>query len=199
MPELAQHLILSRCSHCGVDQPSLNKVSHFLTGDYKGQNERMWHTFSCTRCGGVITAWAYKGSINIVEMYPEPMDVDDALPERAKEYLNQAINSISAPAGAVMLAASSVDAMLKEKNLTTGNLYSRIEKAVEEHLITPEMGQWAHSVRLDANEQRHADNDADLPNESDAKKVIDFAQALGTFLFVLPSRVNRGIQNAENS
>jgi predicted protein tyrosine phosphatase len=98
-----------------------------------------------------------------------------------------------------MLAASSVDAMLKSKGLNDGSLYSRIEQAVKEHLITPEMAKWAHSVRLDANDQRHADNNATLPNEDDAKKVIDFVQALGTFLFVLPERVNKGIQEAKSS
>jgi hypothetical protein len=48
------------------------------------------------------------------------------IPDRAREYLEQAISSISAPAGAIMLAASSVDAMLKEKGLNSGKLYSRI-------------------------------------------------------------------------
>ena len=72
-------------------------------------------------------------------MYPAPMEVDQALPGRAREYLEQAINSISAPAGAVMLVASAVDSMLKEKGLVDGTLYSRINKAAEEHLITQEM------------------------------------------------------------
>jgi DNA-directed RNA polymerase subunit RPC12/RpoP len=199
MPELGHQLILSRCPHCGVDRPSLNLVAQFETKNFQGNSARIWNSYACTRCGGVISAWAIKGSISICEMYPAPMDVDEAIPGRAKEYLEQAINSISAPAGAVMLAASSVDAMLKNKGLNDGSLYSRIEKAVTEHLITSEMGKWAHSVRLDANDQRHADNDAALPNENGAKKVIDFVQALGTFLFVLPARVNRGIQDAENS
>jgi len=132
-------------------------------------------------------------------MYPAPLEVEDSIPERAKEYLEQAINSISAPAGAVMLAASSVDAMLKEKGLTEGNLYSRINLAVKNHLITEEMSHWAHEVRLEANDQRHSDNDASLPTSEEARKLIDFVQALGMFLFVLPSQVDRGIANAQSS
>jgi len=61
------------------------------------------------------------------------------------------------------------------------------------------MAQWAHDVRLDANEQRHADDDSPLPTPDDAKRVIDFVQALGMFLFVLPGRVKRGIENAKSS
>jgi hypothetical protein len=115
------------------------------------------------------------------------------LPERPRTFLSQAKESLHAPAGAVMLAASAVDAMLKQRGLTEGSLYSRIEKAAAEHLITEEMAQWAHAVRLDANDQRHADEAATLPTESDAQRSIDFAVALGDILFVLPARVERGL------
>jgi len=91
-----------------------------------------------------------------------------------------------------MLAASSVDAMLKEKGLKQGKLYGRINEAAKQHLITEEMATWAHEVRLDANDERHADEEAELPSTDDAERVIEFALALAQFLFVLPSRVERG-------
>ena len=95
---------------------------------------------------------------NIEGMCPQPIEVDEALPAREKEYLGQAINSISAPAGVVMLAASAVDAMLKAKGLTEGSLYARINEAAQNHIITDEMAHWAHEVRLEANDQRHSDS-----------------------------------------
>ena len=73
------------------------------------------------------------------ETFPSSPEVDEALPEKARTYLRQALNSLSAPAGAVMLAASAVDAMLKGKGLKEGSLYSRIDKAATDHLITKEM------------------------------------------------------------
>jgi hypothetical protein len=91
-----------------------------------------------------------------------------------------------------MLAASSVDAMLKAKGYKEGKLYTRIEKALEDHLITPEMADWAHEVRLDANDQRHDDEEAPLPEQSDAEKVTEFTSALAQFLFVLLARIQRG-------
>ncbi len=71
-------------------------------------------------------------------------DVDESIPATARAYLTQSLNSLHVPAGAVMLAASSVDAMLKAKNYLEGSLYARIEKAVADNLITPEMAEWAH-------------------------------------------------------
>jgi Domain of unknown function (DUF4145) len=93
-----------------------------------------------------------------------------------------------------MLAASSVDGMLKAKNYKNGSLYSRIEQAMDDHLITSEMAKWAHQVRLDANEPRHADQAAPLRDSSDASRSIHFAQALAMFLFTLPANVTRGLK-----
>lgn len=129
---------------------------------------------------------------DIEQMWPSAQTVDESIPVRARQFLTQAINSIHAPSGAVMLAASSVDAMLKEIGLVKGDLYGRIKTAAEQHRITAEMAEWAHEVRLDANDQRHADQGAELPNESDAQRAIEFVSALAQFLFVLPSRVKRG-------
>lgn len=125
-------------------------------------------------------------------MYPSPRDVPNEVPQRARDLLLQAYSSIQAPAGAVVLAAGAIDAMLKAKNLKNGTLYQRIEQAVAQHIITADMGEWAHDVRLDANDQRHADESVSLPSEEDVTRVLDFAEALAEYLFVLPARVKRG-------
>jgi hypothetical protein len=88
---------------------------------------------------------------------------------------------------------SAVDAMLKEKGHQEGTLNQRINKSVEDHLLTQEMGDWAHHVRLEANDPRHADKDADIPTQEQAEQSIEFTEALAEILFVLPSRVKRGI------
>jgi hypothetical protein len=95
-----------------------------------------------------------------------------------------------------MLAASSVDSMLKLKGYKEGSLYTRIEQAAQQHLITADMRKWAHDVRLDANDQRHADDNVPLPSVENAKRCVDFAQALAQFIFVLPARVQSGIAEA---
>lgn len=47
--------------------------------------------------------------------------------------------------------------VLKEKGYKDGSLHKRIEKAASDHLITKDMSDRAHPVRLEANDQRHAD------------------------------------------
>jgi len=196
MPYLKTHLDLNRCPHCNVDTPRLETIQQIDTYDYQNIKHRVWRFYCCSRCGGVVTAAALKWDDATIEIYPAPLDVDTSIPERAREYLEQAINSLNSPAGAIMLSASSVDAMLKAKGYKDGNLNSRIDKAASDHLITDDMAKWAHQVRLDANDQRHADEEAPLPTSNDARLSIDFTIALGQFLFVLPARVQRGIQEA---
>ena len=197
MPALENELELSRCPHCQVDRPRLAFSSQFETRTHNGTNQRFWRTYVCSRCGGAVLAASDTQIGEATEMYPKATEVDDTVEPRAREYLGQALSTLHAPGGSILLSASAVDTMLKDKGYTEGSLYSRIDKAKEDHLITEEMAKWAHQVRLDANEQRHADEDAPLPEEEEAKTCVNFALALAEFLYVLPARVTRGIQESE--
>jgi len=196
MPHLQSQLVLERCPHCRVANPNISIVHKFQTRAFDQSNLRNWGIYNCNRCGGVTTVAAQSDGGWVSEMFPDQIEIDNSLPAKAKAFLHQAVDSLHAPSGAIMLAASSIDAMLKEKGYTAGKLYSRINKAAEDHLITSGMAEWAHEVRLDANDERHADEDAKLPDGKDAKKTVDFALALAEFLFILPSKVQRGIKEA---
>ena len=112
------------------------------------------------------------------------------------------MGSLHAPPLAQIGASRSVDSMLKAKGygddalIKRGykdpKLFHRIEAALADHLITQEMADWAHEVRLDANEQRHVDETVPDPTKDDAERTIKFAKALAEYLFVLPSMVTRG-------
>lgn len=187
-------LPLERCPHCNIAKPTLNRIwGPTETKDYSEGGKRVWSTYRCASCGGVVLVCSPQNQdTNISEIWPTPQAVAEVVPDRAREFLAQAIASLHAPAGAVMLTASAVDAMLKDKGYKDGSLYSRIDSAAKNNLITDEMAAWAHDIRLDANDQRHADENIPLPSVADAEKVIEFASALAQFLFVLPARVERG-------
>lgn len=198
MPTLSQNLVLSRCPHCQVANPNLFRQHYLDTNDHANRRPRKWGVYTCGSCGGVVTAWAPNHGAEIGNYYPSTATIDADVPARPRAFLQQALESLHAPAGAVMLAASAVDAMLKLKGYAEGTLYVRIEKAVGDHIITTDMARWAHEVRLDANDQRHADIAAELPSSNDAQRVIDFAEALAEIMFVLPARVQRGIGRQAN-
>jgi hypothetical protein len=113
--------------------------------------------------------------------------------------LQQAFETLHAPDAAAVMAGSAVDAMLKHLNLVDGSVYSRIDEAVRQHILTAAMGEWAHEVRLGSNQPRHADKEDPHVSPKQAQQSVEFAEALGHFLFVLSSRVNKGIADAKNT
>ena len=198
-PSAPWQLELDRCPHCKVATPNLQRFEGIISEDSEGRRTREWALYHCSRCGGVIsTAWRRNGTgdADLLETYPGDSSLDESIDPVAREYLKQCKDSLHAPAGAIMLSASSVDAMLKVKGYKDGSLYQRIKDASAGHIITEDMATWAHQVRLDANDQRHADESAQFPTTEEAQRSLDFAMALAEILFVLPARVTRGLQES---
>lgn len=187
---------LERCPSCGVAKPLLHRVH--VQNAHKRHPQAQWSMYICRSCTGCVCALGIEGNF-AREVIPAIDNVAESIPDKPKNLLSQAKNSLAAPAGSVMLSASAIDAMLKERGLVEGSLYKRIDGAVASHLITQDMADWAHYVRLDANDQRHADVASTLPTIDDAKKCLDFALALAEVLFVLPARVREGMRGASNA
>lgn len=196
---LNQQLEMDRCSHCSVSKPNLVLRTKLETQSYDNYNKRIWGIYVCANCGGLITAGGYCWTQEVTELYPSNRNVDSSIPYKARAFLHQANETIHSPSGSIMLSASAIDAMLKIKGYKIGSLYKRIEEAAENHLITDEMAKWAHQVRVEANDERHADEEAELPTSKDAEKLIDFTTALAQFLFVLPARIKQGIKESEET
>ncbi len=175
-----------RCPHCRIAKPLLTQ--QFV----KQSGKALWQLFVCSSCAGMVLTKTLVPAGGISEVWPASLSVSEDIPKRPREYLAQAAASLHAPAGAMMLTASAVDAMLQDKGYKEGSLYSRVKEASTKHLITREMADWAHEVRLEANDQRHADESAALPVLADAERSLEFALALAQFIYVLPARVARG-------
>lgn len=203
---------IERCPQCNVAKPLLSERSNLsIRYGLTGLGIR-WATYECSSCNRVTLAEGFlakidryggvtseEGGDEIRVLYPSPVGVDDSLPPDSQRYLKQAMDTKFAPDASIMMAGSAVDAMLKAKGYKDGSLYSRIDQAVKDHVLTEGMAQWAHKVRLEANAVRHADEEARPPNQDDATKVVEFAKALGDFLYVFTARVEEGIQEAASS
>lgn len=198
-----------RCPHCNVAEPLLTKIWNEFLKNPSNSSGRAYALYQCSRCSRVTMAEGVQvpldrgGApgvnfyVNIEALYPPPSLIDPSLPADARRYLKQAVETLHAPDASIVMAAAAVDAMLKAKGYTSGDLYPRIGKAVADHVLTEGMAQWAHKVRLEANAVRHADATNPEPSMEDAKQVLEFASALGDFLFVFTARVAEGIKSAE--
>lgn len=157
--------------------------------------------YFCTRCGGIVTAKA-TGLYNIEngyveEVYPAVPSAHEDIPSIARRFLQQAMDTMQSPDAAAVMAGAAVDAMLKELGYEKGSVYSRIDEALADNKLTESMAKWAHVVRLGSNRPRHADKENPHVSLTEAKQSVEFAEALGSFLFVLSAKIDRGIAAAE--
>jgi len=129
-------------------------------------------------------------------IFPDAKTAHEDIPEPARTFLQQAYETLHAPDAAAVMAGSAVDAMLKAHGLEAGSLYARIDEALTKNLLTKGMADWAHEIRLGSNRPRHADKEKPHVSPDEAKQSVEFAEALGNFLFVLTARVDRGLKAA---
>lgn len=204
--DLGGNLIgVARCPHCGIAHPQLVRLwqSEGVVPRSTPGPHNVWAIFRCTSCGDCLSA---KGRDNVnapnaavVAIYPEPKSAHEDIPDVARRFLQQAYETLHAPDAAAIMSGSSVDAMLKAYEYKKGTLYERIDKAVADHLLTEAMGDWAHEVRLGSNRPRHADADHPHVSPDEARQSVEFAEALGYFLFVLKAQIDRGIEHAKQA
>jgi Domain of unknown function (DUF4145) len=196
---------VARCPYCQIANPTLESVWQSGKPLPRATDGPLhaWGAYRCTSCGDVVLA---KGQGNspatnpvVAEVIPAPKTAHEDIPGPARRFLQQAFETLHAPDAAAVMAGSAVDGMLKALGYKDGSLYSRIDKAVEDHKLTKGMGDWAHAVRLGSNRPRHADEENPHVSPDEAKQSVEFAEALGTFLFVLAKRVERGMEEAKKA
>lgn len=202
---------LERCPHCGVSTPLITIVGDPVFHHTDSIVGYWYYTGQCSKCKDIILFFGYSSNttridnakrvirINALKMYPSVESIPNNMPQKAQRFYKQSMESMHAPDGAIMLAASAIDAMLKDKGFSDGSLYSRIELAAKNHLLTEQMKEWAHEIRLSANEPRHADDNFEGASKEDAEQVLQFAKALGEYLYDLPSRIEKWKSKAEEA
>ena len=160
---------ISKCPHCSIANPQLKQLWETKDPLFRrdvGTIGRLWATYQCTSCADVVLVrcswssrvhelknWANRVQ-KIDEIYPSTKAAHDDIPEPARTFLQQAFDTLHAPDAAAVMAGSAVDAMLKKKGLVEGNLYSRIDKALVDNLLTKGMADWGaqRSSRLKSTE-----------------------------------------------
>lgn len=195
------------CPRCGRANPTLAVLGGIQTitlTEYGMAGQfRFCGLFKCTTCGRTVLAESrpspspgFSGQLPVETVLPVSEAIDTEIPPKPRQFLADAMASLNAPTASIMAACSAIDAMLKEKGIRrrddSGRERVRIDAAVAENVLTADMARWAHKVRLDANDQRHADEDAEMPNRDQAAQIFELAKGLAEILFVLPAKVVGG-------
>ncbi len=88
-----------------------------------------------------------------------------------------------------LTARSAVQLVARSHGATGKNLKEEIDDLASKGLILPSMTEFAHEVRVLANEGTHPQPGTTGTNEKDAKDVVEFLSFLMTVMYNLPKQI----------
>jgi hypothetical protein len=193
------------CPHCSAENSTFlfQHVYQVKKGD---RPSIFWMLFQCPRCsaGVVVKASmkkqqipfdAYKGDIrdlfHSVEHFPRRpfVDAPSGLPTDVQRLYLRAAQCFQRDDmdSASMMFRKTLEVALKEKfGDFPGNLYQHIQHLAQAHLLTDDLAQWAHEIRIDGNRGAH---EAQEPDWEDTRQLKEFLHVFLLYTFSLPALV----------
>ncbi len=80
----------------------------------------------------------------------------------------------------------STQRLLADKAKDYKNIYQRIEAVAANGLLTPQLREWAHELRLGGADAAH---DLDPFTQAEADELFEFAELYLTYVYTLPMRL----------
>lgn len=175
------------------------------TSIYKAENGELFvqAAFSCDNCSRLSVAARPYGMESDIEAVSEhaPLqwqprtavakdfpDVPQHIARAAKEAHES--YSIDARMAAILMARTVVEATAKEKGVTSGNLFVKIDAMQKADLIRKSTAEAAHEIRHLGNDMAHGDI-SDLPDADDAAEVLALMDEVLNEVFQGPARTQR--------
>ena len=203
-----------RCPHCNTVS-WFNKVWHanlppesklasgrlvFTEGGGRGTSRVLKHpnetaALKCynEECGAVLGAlFAGKELITYwPKALPDPPEFPD-VPDHIAEAAGEAhyVNSLGAHRAAGALARAVIEAVAKERGITEGKIYDKIEEMARRELIREDTRQAAHEVRHFGNDMAHGDF-VDPVDPEEAADILDLMDELLAEVYQAPAKVER--------
>jgi Domain of unknown function (DUF4145) len=168
--------------------------------------------YKCNRCqGGLVIEYRHQTNFGpgnpascdsdpsgvgfvLLKSYPGqmPSTVPVHVPAPLDRYYRQAAEGCqsghSDASGAMSrkVVDVSTQLLLGEESKKYGNIRDRIDALAAKDLLTPDLMEWAHQVRLGGNDAAH-DEDPYTPEE--AEELLSFAELYLTYVYSLPGRL----------
>ncbi|MEE8725575.1 MAG: DUF4145 domain-containing protein [Bifidobacterium crudilactis] len=98
--------------------------------------------------------------------------------------------SINANRAAVLLARTTVEAIAKDKGVSSGNLKAKIDTMAEQNIITDQLKDEAHEIRFLGNDMAHGDLGTPV-DENDASDILGFLDTLLDYVYQQPIAIQK--------
>ncbi len=184
------------CPHCGSQRMTFDSV-----GSHAVSKEKIWVFFICRKCKEIATSiykdtvrreWDEIGDPHRFDGYITddgfeqinfyhlpaisdplkflPLDIKKLHSQMMDNYKNHHWDAVG------MLGRKIIDVSTQRKIPAINVLAKRIDKLIEQNILHPDMGEWAHYIRVDGNKSAHD------PILSDAKMADQMVKFVDIFL-----------------
>jgi hypothetical protein len=150
----------------------------------------------CENCGNLTMAfWAVgDGGLHDWKTVPWPLRYDrhpESWPKDVGRFWIQAKQSQLAKSldSAAVMARSALQLALRHAGAKGQTLFKDIDQLSENGALPPLMKDWAHEVRLLANDSAHPEPGDLPPTSKDVEDILRFLGFMLEYLFELPSRI----------
>ncbi len=189
------------CAFCGA-VGNFGTVQH-LERKKPGNGHKVlnYDTLQCGNCGNYMFAfWSAamfghgSGAIHDYKVLPwhrSTRGYPKHWPDDVGNYWVEACRSIEGTnwTAAALMARSAIQLVARSHKATGKNLKEEIDDLAAEGLILPSMKEFAHEVRVLANEGTHPQPGTKGTSEKDAKDVVEFLSFLMTVMYNLPEQI----------
>jgi len=167
----------------------LNDYLHIYFKNQRG----IWNIGECPSCKNCVLLLGYEKDYNFVSTkiypFPLPSPVDERIPEKIRNDLEEAklCFSVGAINASVGMCRKALQRTCKEKGATKKELFDQIDEIASKGVISNDLKELAHSVRLIGNDGVHP-NDEEVTKE-DAEEILNLAEQFLDIIFVAPAKV----------
>lgn len=98
--------------------------------------------------------------------------------------------SINQNRAAVLMARTTLEATAKQHGITEGKLFNKIEKMAEQNIITDQLKEEAHEIRMLGNDMAHGDLGTPV-TEDDAADILGFLDTVLDYVYQQPMAIQK--------
>jgi hypothetical protein len=204
------HSIQADCPHCSSHRIGFTFVAEYGLAPTKHAHYTV--LYKCNKCKGALvheysqhtnygspspggcSSDPTDNGFKLLKSYPGKMPnaIPAYVPAPLDRYYQQALDSLHSAhydaSGAMSrkVVDVSTQQMVKGDTKKYNNIRDRIDALAEKHLLTPDLKDWAHQIRLDGNDASH---DEDPFTADEAQGLLSFTELYLTYVYTLPGRL----------
>lgn len=151
--------------------------------------------YICCVCGGPLFARAYGDNLSNQKLDVYPTNIPFAsldIPEKIRKIYLEALIcfNVSAWNATATMCRRAVQECIIDKGGEGKMLYNQIDNLAEKRIITDDIKEWAHEIRLLGRDGAHADVPTDV-GEKEANFAIEFTGELLNYVYILKARLQK--------